>query len=157
MTIIGIDPGSCGGIVTTNGKVFIVNKFKNLEAIELFSLIKKTIQTLGYDKVYLEKVHSMPFQGVASTFKFGTNYGMIIGCLAALGIEPVYVTPQKWQKYYNLKREKIGGLTPYQAKKSHKNKLWKRAIKISGLKELPLDCADALLIAYYGYMEELSK
>jgi len=46
----------------------------------------------------LESVHSMPKQGVASTFKFGKAYGFIRGVLIALGIPFEDVTPQKWQK-----------------------------------------------------------
>ena len=46
----------------------------------------------------IEQVHSMPKQGVASSFKFGRHYGFLLGVLTALGIPYQTVTPQKWQK-----------------------------------------------------------
>ena len=46
----------------------------------------------------LEKVHSMPGQGVSSSFSFGEGYGMWQGILATLGIPYELVTPQAWKK-----------------------------------------------------------
>lgn len=46
----------------------------------------------------IEQVHSMPKQGAASTFTFGTGYGTWLGILAALGIPYDRVTPRTWQK-----------------------------------------------------------
>ena len=48
--------------------------------------------------VFIEKVHSMPGQGVASMFNFGKGYGIWIGILAALKISKTLVTPQEWKK-----------------------------------------------------------
>lgn len=46
----------------------------------------------------LEKVHSMPKQGVASSFKFGVSSGKCQAWLAAARFRWDWVTPQKWQK-----------------------------------------------------------
>ena len=46
----------------------------------------------------LENVHSMPKQGVSSSFKFGQHFGFLRGILTAQGIPFELVTPQKWQK-----------------------------------------------------------
>lgn len=46
----------------------------------------------------IEAVHSMPKQGVASSFKFGFTTGAVHGALAAVGIPYMTVTPQRWQK-----------------------------------------------------------
>jgi Holliday junction resolvasome RuvABC endonuclease subunit len=46
----------------------------------------------------VERVASMPKQGVASSFKFGRRVGEIDGILAALGIRSEKVTPQAWKK-----------------------------------------------------------
>lgn len=46
----------------------------------------------------IEQVHSMPKQGVASSFTFGMGYGIWLGILAALRIPYVRVTPQRWKK-----------------------------------------------------------
>jgi crossover junction endodeoxyribonuclease RuvC len=46
----------------------------------------------------IEYCHAMPKQGVTSMFKFGTNYGIWHGILAALQI-PFYIArPAQWQK-----------------------------------------------------------
>ena len=46
----------------------------------------------------IERVHSMPGQGVASTFKFGTNYGIWRGVLSAFEIPFYTVGVHQWQK-----------------------------------------------------------
>ena len=60
---------------------------------------------LGWDNpncemqpVAIEHVHSMPGQGVASSFKFGQGFGHLEMALTAARIPFTYVTPQKWQK-----------------------------------------------------------
>lgn len=46
----------------------------------------------------IESVHSMPEQGVASSFAFGVGFGMWLGILSALKIPYTLVTPQRWKK-----------------------------------------------------------
>ena len=46
----------------------------------------------------LENVHSMPKQGVASSFCFGEGKGMWEGILAAFEIPVELVSPQRWKK-----------------------------------------------------------
>ncbi|MCA1832582.1 MAG: hypothetical protein LC750_07595 [Actinobacteria bacterium] len=56
--------------------------------------------------VVVERVHSMPRQGVASTFKFGQAYGTILGVLAALERPIVGVTPNQWTRHHRLGADK---------------------------------------------------
>ena len=56
----------------------------------------------------VESVHSMPKQGVASSFEFGRGFGALLGVLAALQIPVTMVTPQKWKKAMGLGRDKAG-------------------------------------------------
>ena len=103
-TYIGVDPGLNGGLayITSDGKV---------EAIPMPTIKKKKGQELVLDLIALwfkkqtwiqvaaiEKVHSMPKQGVASTFKFGAGFGAIQGMFAALGIPYILVPPLLWKK-----------------------------------------------------------
>jgi hypothetical protein len=46
----------------------------------------------------IEAVHSMPKQGVASTFKFGKGYGEVLGIATALLFEIHEPSPQLWKK-----------------------------------------------------------
>lgn len=49
-------------------------------------------------RAVIEKVHSMPKQGVASSFKFGQSYGFLRGLLIALEIPFQSVAPGVWQR-----------------------------------------------------------
>ena len=52
--------------------------------------------------VVVENVHSMPKQGVASSFKFGRSLGAIEGVIGALSYPHVKMTPQAWKKEMSL-------------------------------------------------------
>ena len=143
--IIGIDPGASGGVSWINShsnEIYTEPCPKtNIEMAELIRNIVKN-DTIGV-QAYLELVHAFPTDGRSSLFKFGTNYGKWQGILASFGIEPIFVTPQKWQKSY--------GELP-KIKKERKNEMKNIARKLSGLK-VTLKTADAILIAIYGYSQ----
>ena len=65
-----------------------------------YSTVEGTTWSVPREKIIigLEKVHSMPRQGVASTFAFGKVYGTLIGILGTLGLPYSLVTPQTWRK-----------------------------------------------------------
>ena len=86
----------------------------------------------------IEKVHSMPKQGVASSFTFGQNYGGLRMALAALKIRREHVTPQKWQK-------EMGCMT-----KGDKNVSKRRAQELFPKIKVTHAIADCLLIAEYA-------
>lgn len=97
MYYIGIDPGKTGAMAVLNdqGKLVDVKDFQ-----ECFMPLKEAITAMGVESyiAYLEEVHSMPKQGVASTFAFGENFGWWKGILQAFGISFKTVRPQDWQK-----------------------------------------------------------
>ena len=137
---LGIDPGQSGGIVkvTSNGFVF-ATKMPETER-DIWEAIRDT------DGIALiEKVHSMPDQGVASSFKFGKGYGFLRGCLIAGGIPFEEVTPQAW----------IKGLAIPSKAKTETRTQWKNRLKAMAQQMFPqlkvtLATADALLIATYN-------
>lgn len=104
MVIIGIDPGINGGLTVLNELGSILHKevMPVIDGSVDAHAITNTIGlwTFGTDDsiVVIEKVHSMPKQGVASTFKFGMGYGVLQGVCAALRLQYHLVTPQAWQK-----------------------------------------------------------
>lgn len=101
---IGIDPGGSSGSIVAHVEdwddevISYSLRFKKATEKEISDFLKR------FSKVrclaILEKVHSMPGQGVASSFAFGQNYGFIKGLLVAHDIPVMEVTPQKWQKEY---------------------------------------------------------
>jgi crossover junction endodeoxyribonuclease RuvC len=98
LNLIAIDPGLKGGIaihyqgITTAQPIPIAGKVIDLPTIAAL------IRSHPPDVAVIEKVGSMPGQGVASTFSFGMGYGQIQGLLAGLGIPFELVTPQAWKK-----------------------------------------------------------
>lgn len=94
---MGIDPGKSGAAVVVNqhGKLFDLVRFNETDdAVNSFFECHSTWIT----SAVLERVHSMPGQGVSSTFKFGMSFGFIQGLLRAHKISHHLVTPQTWQK-----------------------------------------------------------
>lgn len=112
MNIIGIDPGLDGAIcVMEHGEVRLYDvptlevrrgkkKKREYNLAEVTDIIRKTGATLQpfHFHVALEKVHSMPGQGVASMFSMGVGYGMWLGIISAYQIPYTLITPQAWKK-----------------------------------------------------------
>ena len=95
MIIMGIDPGQKGGVaIIVRGEVSVYFPMPDCNGLS----DKIGIWGRDFKMCYVEKVHSMPKQGVASTFKFGKHYGEILGILTALQIPYQLVTPQAWKK-----------------------------------------------------------
>ena len=143
MLIIGIDPGKSGAVAWYKKGEHHAAPFKNMDDAEML----ETFESLGKNTfAYLENVHSMPGQGVASTFKFGVHFGKLKMALTAAGIGYETVAPAVWQKAMGclsggdkkVTREKAIELFP------------KVSIKGSGTRAPTHAVADALLIAEYG-------
>ena len=135
---LGIDPGKSGGagLLNFNGGIIGVFKFKDLTMRDMFDNVFEWRRAYKIEAA-LEKVHSMPGQGVASTFKFGQNFGQLEMMLTAVKTPFDYVTPQKWQKAMQC-------LT-----KGDKNVSKARAQQIWPEQKMTHAIADALLIAEY--------
>lgn len=96
--IIAFDPGMKGAMAWGDRSQIYVKPFplagKDLD----LNTLSQHIEATGASLAVIEKVHSMPKQGVSSTFKFGKGYGSILGILAGLQIPVELVTPQAWKK-----------------------------------------------------------
>ena len=102
MTYIGIDPGLSGALAAISLRGAYAIPFNEDEYVD-------TIRAASLDgpvKAVVEHVSAMPKQGVASTFKFGTNFGWIMGVLSALGIPYELVRPQKWKREFSCTSDK---------------------------------------------------
>lgn len=101
MKFLGVDPGASGGaaIITAKHQVVSTIRFKETEADISRWFHEEVCSSLRPGAIAcIERVHSMPKQGVASSFKFGRSYGFLRGMLIAHGIRFEAVTPQTWQK-----------------------------------------------------------
>lgn len=137
--ILGIDPGSEGGVV-------LLDPFADvLFSYALSKISEKFLAGLFFDhriqRAFLEKVHSSPQMGVRSAFTFGDAYGFLRGILVTAGIPFEHVRPQDWQKGMGCQ-----GLE----RPERKRKLKQRAEQLFPKEPITLETADAYLIAYYG-------
>ena len=119
MIFLGIDPGRSGAIVALfpSGEIqFVKNDSTEQEVSDWLADISSDEL-----RAVIEQVHSMPKQGVASSFKFGMSYGFLRGLLTAHKIPFESVTPSKWQGALgcrsggkkNVTKQKAGELFPH--------------------------------------------
>jgi len=153
--ILGVDPGLSGGLAfydpTTDGLTVLEMPVHRLErggklkreidAIELARLVD-AYGPVG--QAIVERVGSMPGQGVASSFAFGKSYGIVLGILAANFIPVELVPPTVWKRAMGIavgagkdaSRARASALLPRFAAE------WAR-VKDDGK-------AEAVLLALYG-------
>ena len=139
MINIGIDPGINGGVaIIENGHIDVTACPDTVK--DMADYIKNAKWDCINMFCIIERVHSMPGQGVASTFKFGMNYGQWLGILASQGVPYKEVTPQMWMKSY--------GSLP-KDKKARKTRLKHLAQSLYPNVKVTLKTADAILLANY--------
>ena len=143
--ILAIDPGARGGVVAlTEDDMIECSKCPdNVNDMSLMiSHIVNECYVENYSlEVYIERVHAFPTDARNSAFKFGMNYGMWIGILAANNQSPNHITPQIWQKAYHPLPK---------VKKDRKKELHRLASDIFPKIKVTYMVCDALLIAVYG-------
>jgi len=111
MKYIGIDPGFSGawgmidhnGVYRACGDMYHTDKY--LMTHEIYCEIIDALQGDDHE-VVIEIVHSMPKQGVASSFKFGVAYGGAIAIAQRLNCVAHMITPQQWKKALKLDSDK---------------------------------------------------
>ena len=91
-------------------------------------------------RIYVERVGSMPGQGVASSFSFGVGFGSLLGACRYVAMPLELVTPAVWKRALGLSSDKRASLD--------------RARMLFPTAELHLakhdGRAEALLLAEYG-------
>jgi len=149
MIYLGIDPGLNGGIAAiekldTSLKILLVTKMPRTDK-DIFTLLAD-LTDLKPVAATIEKVHSMPGQGVASTFKFGKGFGGLLMALTGLGVPYEEVSPRRWQKalYFSPRKST-------ESKTAFKNRLKRKAQELYPDVNVTLAVSDALLIMTYCY------
>jgi hypothetical protein len=144
---VAIDPGANGGFaVSFQGELPYTYRMPRTEG-DIHDRIKditKASVMVGarYRYAYVEEVGG--FVGVhqpgSAMFKFGRNYGFLLGALQSLGWHVQLIKPQAWQRALRL---------PY--KRGNSNTEWKNKLKAEAQRRFPslkvtLQTADALLL-----------
>ena len=120
MLILGIDPGSSGGLAIVESKsnslpkiiwaskMPVVNVFskKIIDVMKVSSILKE----YTIDVTIIEKVHAMPRQGVTSSFQFGRSFGGIEALSYIYTKRVDYIAPAVWKKYLGLGSSKKDSL-----------------------------------------------
>lgn len=148
MRAAGIDPGLKGAIAIVDDwddepqlitDMPVADGWVSLAGLPMH--VRQQLATV--DLVVVEAVHSMPRQGVASTFKFGHAFGVAVSIADISAGRVELVRPQRWLKHFDL----IGG-----TKDDHRGLAQHRwpsaADKLKRKKDDGR--ADALLLAAYG-------
>lgn len=151
--IIGLDPGEKGGIAVLDkeGDVVEVSKMP-ITMLDILSFLRN--YPSDECVAYLENVgHGMPGQSSAATARFARHNGHLEMALQAVGIKTNMVTPQKWEKSYQL------GKSSDYSKTEWKNRLKSKAQQLFPNlgKKLNLATCDAILLAEYGRKQEIGK
>ncbi len=97
MVYLGIDPGQTGAMALVDYHGDFLELWDYYDGPTAVKVLETWHLLYNIAHVGLEKVHSMPRQGVASSFKFGCNYGRYQGILDGLHLPYTLITPQKWQ------------------------------------------------------------
>lgn len=152
--ILGVDPGLSGAFaLLCPGDVLqvfdmptterIVNR-KRKRQIDAYAIMG-WLELNGYRiiKAVIEKVGSMPGQGVTSSFNFGYTAGSIDACCAAAGLKVEHVYPQVWKRHYGLLGQ------PKDASRAAASKLLPKAAYLWPRKKDD-GRAEAALLALYG-------
>lgn len=136
---LGLDPGNSSGsigVVDAEGQYVASLKLPKATIHDVAAFVREHRPAAVF--AVLEKVHSMPRQGVSSSFKFGTSYGELRMALAAVGVPFEEVTPAKWQAAMGCRSGGDKNVT-----KARAQQLWP-AVKVTH------GTADGLLLAEYA-------
>lgn len=150
MLVAGIDPGKAGAIaVIKNGKLAYKTLLKNC-------VPRYWLKEHGVKIVYIEQAQSFPKQGIASAFNYGRDFGYLLGTLAGSGMAIHMIRPAVWAKRIHAAAPKIDDAKErslWCARHQWPQETWLATPKSTK----PHDgLIDAALIAYYGYLNELS-
>jgi len=153
---IGIDPGLSGALaILLENEAYVFDtpvidvgsddKVKRkYDVPAMAALFRQYVDSTDGVLVVLESVHSMPKQGVASSFTFGEGLGIWKGIIGTLGLPLEMPSPQRWKKEMLADQGKDKSAARYKAIQLFPQ----LAAKLSRVKDDGR--AEALLMADYG-------
>jgi crossover junction endodeoxyribonuclease RuvC len=120
--ILGIDPALSGACAyyfpSAPDRVAAEDMPVVAGAVDCATLAARIAQ-MAPSLAVVERVASMPKQGVASTFKFGASYGAVLGVLAALKIQTHLVAPAAFRLDSDKEKSRALALRTFAASPEH--------------------------------------
>ena len=156
--VFGIDPGVTGAIAClVNGEVHSVRDLpvrlegtgtvkRKLDSAGLAAIVRDWRQQIGQDAemAVIEKVASMPKQGVASVFSLGHSAGVCEAVMQALWCRVEFVAPRTWKTAVGCGADKATSA-------ARASLLYPRAAGYWSTKS-GHNRAEALLLAHWGWV-----
>ena len=150
MIIVGIDPGRKGAvaILYSTPTSWNISAYempyvaRDIDVPRLCGLLNGWLDEM---EVWIERVHSMPGQGVASTFAFGVGFGVILGVIQAMELPMHLVAPQTWKAEILRDTDKSK-----EAAIEHVMQTYPGVDLLQGRRKPHDGMADAICIAEYG-------
>ena len=104
MIFAAVDPGAVHAAVAVfhDGTPVFVDDIRTVNGMLDSTAFAHALQDMKVEHMVVENVHSMPKQGLSSTFKFGMGVGIIHGVAGALRLPLTLVTPSQWKAYHGL-------------------------------------------------------
>ena len=109
MIAIGIDPGFTGAVaaISEDGRIVVFDAptvkvrsgrktHTEMDPAGMVNTLKPFVFRECH--VWIERVHTMPGQGIASSGRFMYGAGMWEMCVCALGIPYTFVQPERWKR-----------------------------------------------------------
>lgn len=151
---MGIDVGKSGAavVVAEDGTIKIC-RFMNATEKERWDFFNSI--SFDYEcEAIMELVHSMPGEGVSSSWSFGRESGLVEAFLTASCIPYQKKTPQTWMKYFGIKREIVREngkevKEKSESKTEYKRRLRNKAEQLYPNIKMTNDISDAVLIAHF--------
>jgi len=144
--LLALDPGKCGGIAHLRGGRVHAHPMPATEG-DILELLKDLASPPEETTAMIEEVSGFagrPQPGSAM-FKFGRNFGFLIGVLQGHGVRIEFVRPARWQREFSL-----GTASKCKSPTEWKNRIKAAAQRLHPHLTVTLKTADALMILEYG-------
>lgn len=147
---LGVDPGLNGALAVLRGAVVktydmpthLIKGKKRPDVAGLNDMLAGIVLLEEPRLAVVEDVHSMPKQGVVSSFTFGHVTGVLHAALGAAKIPMHLVSPASWKRVMRLSRDK-------DASRQLASRLFP-ACSAQWARKKDDGRAEAALLAYYG-------
>lgn len=112
MRVLGVDPGQAGGLAIIEAGRLLTGirmptyEHRGKQIVNARLVINWIEANGGFDAAVVEAVHSMPGQGVSSSFQFGRSFGAIEATILSFGKPTHYVSPAVWKRALGLNKVK---------------------------------------------------